>query len=375
MSDIKVLGPDIGYVELLDYYTQNKLDEDKNKSWGMPLRPSSAGKCARQLAYELMESLGKSSYEKEAKKPNVDRLLKLGYLVENHLISQFQVVPDLKIKYKQQTVSLFSLSDGTIVEGHIDSGFELGGFRGLIDYKSKKDKFSKFYSTDWIETNLKLKDMTHEFGSNCFWIEDLDTFLDAIKEKDPFLAMNFYQLNLYFFDSASFLRNRGYDHSALIYYNKNDSTTREIRFKPSETVFNGVKDKFNLIYDTIKVQNKSPEEVPRSFLLGNVSCAFCDYKKDCWGEDVDTQKEYFKTLDSKWWPKDTDRLGDTGIELEDLFAKWKVLENAVEEKNKIEKSIIKIMVENKIPKIRFANGEIYFNKKLKDSIEFRRTKL
>jgi len=157
----KILGPPAGYIEMLDHLTTERIKTDAAKpSKYMPLRPSSSGKCTRELAYELMEFRGKVSYEKKLREPAVDRLLKLGHTIETHLFWQFQDAfkradKDMQIRYKQQSLSFFKLPDtGELIEGNIDGVFLSPKFGVLVDSKSKKDKFSRFFKTDWDATSF-----------------------------------------------------------------------------------------------------------------------------------------------------------------------------------------------------------------------------
>jgi len=283
------LGPKAGYIEILNHFTQEQLVEELEdpKKW-MPLRPSAAGKCTRELAHELMEYRGLAKYEKKPKDNESHRLLNLGHSIEWHAIKQFKDAfkrAGIDIKYQQQSLSFFKLPDAEIIEGRIDGTFMSKTHGALIDIKSKKDKFSAWVKTDWLYTDEKLRENKYvtEFGEHSFYIDDLAGFLKGLK--DPFWASNFYQLNLYFFDEHRFLRERGIDHAALIYYNKNDSRMREIRFRPSEEVFKEIKDKFLSVHEAVDV-HKDPTKVQKDYMLGSIKCAFCPFSKQGWSEVI-----------------------------------------------------------------------------------------
>ncbi len=367
-----ILGPKQGYVEILAHYTQELLNEKSLESrTSNPLRPSSAGKDARELAYEFMEYRGYAKYESEAMNPESHRLLNLGNPIEKHLIWEFREAfkragKDIDVKYQQQVLSFFKLNDGTQIEGQIDLALipKSKKFGGCVaDVKSKKDKFSAFYKTGWDELSAKLTAMktVDAFGEECFWVEDLDAFL--LELDDYFFAQNFYQLNMYFFDEHSFLRSRGVDHAAIFQYCKNDSRVREIRFKPSQALFDKVKAKFLLIQTQVDL-TKDPTSVPRENVLGSIACAFSKYRKIDWPED-DALKAFFNELPSKQWPKDLDRLGAEGQELADLFDKYLELSEVPDVLEKVEQKIVSTLDKIKVFKVRLSNGFIYQMKRLK----------
>lgn len=373
MSDNKILGPKQGYVEILNHFTQEKANEQaQSPRVYNPLRPSSAGKCIRELAHEWAEFKGYAKYESEVITPDTSRLLKLGSPIEKHVIWEFkdaftQAGGDIQIRYPQQTLSFFRLADGTMVEGQCDlvilsKSQKFGGCLG--DVKSKKDKFSAFYKTSWDELSGKLAEMetVEKFGEESFWVEDLPKFLKELD--DYYFAMNFYQLNMYFFDDHKFLRERGVDHAAIFQYNKNDSRLREIRFKPSQEAYDYVKNKYNFIQQTVD-KDKSPDNIPCEYVLGSVACAFCRFRGRCWPED-DSMKAYFKTLPAKQWPKDLDRLPVSDqSELQQLFEQYESISDVPDKLEKAEREIAGIMAKLKVYKIKLPNGNIYQTKRLK----------
>lgn len=368
-----MLGPKQGYVEILNYFTQQKLNEEANRPRKYnPLRPSSAGKDARELAYEYMEYKGYASYGSEPIDPDLDRLFKLGHTIEKSLLYQFQDAlklsgGDLELRYQQQTLSFFQLHDGTQIEGSCDAVFlprtkAFGG--GVMDVKSKKDKFHSYFKTDWDGTSDKFSNMrtVQKFGEESFWIEDLEAFL--LELDDYFFAMNFKQLNMYFFDEHKFLRERGVDHGVIIQYAKNDSRVREIRFKPSEKIYQQVKDKFLLVAKTVD-ETKDPTQVPRENVLGSAAVAFSKYRKIDY-PDADAMKAYFNTWPKKQWPRDTNRL-ESGKTLDGLFSELEAARNAADEAERVEQQIVTILEKEQEEKIKTSTGEIYQMKYLKSA--------
>jgi hypothetical protein len=167
--------------------------------------------------------------------------------------------------------------------------------------------------------------------------------------------------------NAQFLKERGVDHAAILQYNKNDSRLREIRFKPSATVYQQVRDKFLLVSTTID-GGGAPEDVRRDYALGSIKCAYCSFKKECHPQE-DGLKAYFKTWPKKNWPE-----GSTP-QLEELYEKYKEVTNSKKELERIEKLLAMQMIEDDIQKVEFNDGAIYEVKTLKgDGLVMRRTK-
>lgn len=373
----KILGPQQGYVEMLDAAT---LEAFKKESAGprkfYPLRPSSSGKCTRELAYELAEYHGLGKYGVEERKPSVSRLLNLGHHIETHLIREFQNhLQGYELKYKQQTVTFFPVvaknhpEMSRIVEGSLDTCLWSPTTRGVADFKSKGDKFSAYYGSKWDETAEQLSNMrTVEMVSETFfWVEDLPAFLKELR--DPFFEMNFVQLNGY--ANSDFLKARGVDHCSILQSNKNDSRLREIRFKPSAEVFEQTRKKFQAALDAVDAGD--PEKAPKDYVLGSLKCRFCPFAATCWPKN-DAKKAFYNTLPSKQWPKDTQRMGAAGDEIESLFEQYTDMTANGKKAEAFERDILKQMMDKGVSKIRLANGDVYMAKELKDSIVLRRTK-
>lgn len=354
----KILGPPIGYIDMLDIAMTDREKKNSEKPRDKnPLRPSSAGKCQREKAYEFMEYRGFAKYEKEPLSPQTLRIFDLGHSVEYHLLKQFYFVEQFQVRYKQQVLTFYPLAPGEVVEGSIDVVFYSPKYRCVADVKSKKDKFSSYYATKWDEDTNKLRNMksVRSITEDSFWVEDLEQFLFELN--DPFFRSNFVQLNMYAVNE--FLTARGVDHAAIIQYNKNDSRLREVRFKPSLKVY---QDLVAIDQNVVKVvdETKDPEKVARDYTLGSIKCAFCDFKTHCWGEELNPLKEYFAGLpDKKVWPKDTDRLAETGREIETLFAAKGNIEQASSGLNEVDQSIIKMMLDKKLKKVRLASGAVF----------------
>lgn len=398
----KILGPEVGYTDLLDFHTSNKLakESDAGRKY-TPLRPSAAGKCTRELAYEFAEFRGRAAYPKEGMKPSVHRLLNLGHSIEYNILNQFKEVEGFELKYSQQVLSFFPLNetgtnaDGSYkedywleptiddqgksvaqvnpkyksspewVEGSLDRCFYVGEHKAVIDIKSKGDKYSSWNKSRWDDDNEKLEGLksVQRVTDTMFWVDDLDAFLGELN--DPFLASNFYQLNMY--ANAQFLKERGVDHAAIIQYNKNDSRLREIRFRPSESVYENVKSKFQTVGNSIDA-GLSPSDVRRDYALGSIKCAFCSFKKECHPQE-DGLKAYFKTWGKKTWPEKATPA------LEQLKEQYETVSNSKKELERLEKLWAMQMIQDEIQKAEFKDGTVYEVKTLKgDGLVMRRTK-
>lgn len=362
---VEIPGPKFGLNEIIDTFTQDVMAKN-DKKWS-PIRPSSAGKCERELGYEQMEYRGFADYPKEQKSSSVHRLLNFGHSVERHVIDEmykaFAQSPDpIKIAYKQQMLSFFRLPDGTLLEGSSDLGIESKDWKILVDVKSKGDKYSQFYKSSWDEFVEKLEatGFAKAFGSDAVYITDLEKFLGA--GFDPFFCNNLYQLN--FYARNSFFVERGYNLASIVQLNKNDSRLREIRFTPSQEVYERTKTKFEKVMSVIDL-DKNPEALEKEYVLGSSKCGFCSFRKQCWPED-DALKAFFKQLPAKQWPKDLDRLpSNVQEELRGLFDQYHSTETAGRALENIEQSIVKVLDKNKIYKIRLSESQIYRVKRLK----------
>lgn len=372
---LKIPGPEVGYTDLLDAEIRERITKQAEDNKFFPLRPSSAGACARKLAYDLMEYEGKAKYAKEEMEPNVYRLLNLGHSVEYSAIRNLELIPGINIRYKQQVVTLFKLDSraanipAPLIEGSMDGVLWSDEFKGVFDIKSAKDGFSVAYKTRWDETLDKFRKMSSlvQIGAEAWYADDLDALLKELN--GDFLSDNLVQLNMY--ACSDFLVERGIDHAVIYKYGKNDSRHYEIRFKPSKKVFEAVQKKFNAIYQAVG-ENK-PEKVERESFLGSARCGFCPYQQECW--QTNALKEFFKTT-PKEWPTDIGRTKSK--ELPSMFERLESLEASSKEREALEADILKEMQEKKIKKIKLDNGRVYQIHYLKSPVphfELRRSKV
>jgi hypothetical protein len=375
-SNLNIPGPQFGLNELIDAFTVSVIEKGNEKKYN-PIRPSAAGKCTKELGFEMMEFRGLASYEKEQKTASVHRLLNFGHQVERHVLDEmykaFAQSPEpISIKYKQQVLSFFRLPDGTMLEGSLDLCIETKDWKMVCDIKSKGDKYSQFYKSSWEEFVGKLVDtgFATKFGEDAVYITDLEQFLDS--GFDPFFCNNLYQLN--FYACNPFLQERGINLAAVLQYNKNDSRLREIRFTPSQAVYDRIKDKFNKVVAAIPPitdprgdydYEAALEALPKDYVLGSSKCGFCSFRKQCW-PSADALKEHFKTWPKKHWAKDFDRLPmDVQEKLKPLFDEYHTLSKTIGMQEKAEEKIVKILDDEKVYKVKLNKDQVYAVRQLK----------
>lgn len=372
-----LLGPEVGYVDLLDYETREhtKNSDGFNKT---PLRPSASGNCTRELFYALNEFHGKAKYQKKEQSAETTRVFGLGHSVEYHIVKEFESkLKMVEVRYKQQVLSFGKLEAPTdkrlsqLLEGSIDACFIHPEWKCVVDFKSKKDKWSTGYKSQWDEMSAKLASMASvsRVTEKAYWVESLSEFLAELR--DPFFEANFLQLNLY--ANSDFIKERGINHGAIIQYNKNDSRLREIRFKPCPKLYQKVKKKFETVL--MAVEKADETLASKDHVLGSIKCAFCPFSQTCWGED--TLKAWFGTFPKKQWPKDTDRMGTTGVALDALFVEFTRLEALGAQMKETSEAILKLMAESNTNKVRTASGEVFEAKPYKSPfprVELKRSK-
>lgn len=283
-----ILGPPTGYIDMLDEATTAYLEKEVESGRAYqksPIRPSAAGKCARELFYELMEYSERAKYPPDIKEPNVHRLLNLGHSVEYHLLRQFELLKGVfDIRYKQQVLSFAYLKaekDPKLsqwFEGSLDLVLWSEKYKCVADVKSKKDGFVAPYKTRWDKLSEQLDEMetVEAISDQAFWVEDLPAFLEELD--DPFFSANFVQLNLY--ANSDFLKQRGVDHGAILQYCKNDSRLREVRFKPSWELYEKTVGKMQNVITAVDTDN--PELAPKEYEAGSFKCNYCRFRRTCW---------------------------------------------------------------------------------------------
>lgn len=382
------MGPDFAYTDALNSLMEEasrRSIEDGTDYQKQPLRPSSAGKCERELAMELFEFRGHARYPKEVLSPETQRIFSLGHAVESAFIRDLRThfKDILQIRYTQQTLS-YEFFESAVdakynlwIEGNTDLVLWSEEFKCVADVKSKKEKFSNYRESDWDETSEKWLSLpsVKALGKTGFYVEDPVAFLDQVN--DPFLAMNVLQLNLY--ACSTFLKERGIDHASLFYYSKNTCRLKELRFKPSEDLKDYVLRKFKNAFDA--VDKGDPLLAAKEFNLGSMKCSFCRFNHICWA-DEDPKKAWFKTLPPKRWSRDSDLIEDSegnniGQDLEALYAEYKAATELELRKEVVEQRLCDLLTDAEVKKVRFSDGNIFEVKLLKspfEHLELRRSK-
>lgn len=374
-TESKIPGPPIGWTDIIDYeiMERQRIEEENRNS--NPLRPSSAGFCGRRLAYELGEHRKViPKIEKKPMEPHVWRLFKLGYAVERESLSALRLIKEIDVRYGQQILQFFKIKRGEGIkeewmEGSPDGVVWSETHKGIFDVKSKKDRFSKIFKSEWEET---LEDFDQfesliKLSPTSYYADDLLEFIQELGWED-FLVDNLCQLNLYAL--SDFIVERGIDHAFILRYNKNSSQHLEIRFRPSKVVYEIVKEKFNRV--SLSVDKNEIEKVKRDFTLGSMRCAFCPYSKVCWKEDA--LKEWFRTFPRKKYPARV-------AEDETLVALFDAYESYLKTEDKslrLREELIKTMIEKELYFVQLPNGNMFELKHLKSPkphFELRRTKL
>lgn len=281
-----LLGPKTGIVDILIKNIEDDLQKDKDNKKHFqrtPIRPSAAGKCPRELYFELMEYSGRASYPTDIHSGETDLLLNLGHSIEHHLIGKMRRhFKGIEIKYTQQSLDfgqVETINDQKLaqhIEGSTDLVFWSEEWKCCADIKSKGDNydFSK-RKMKWESDNEKLSSMksVEKVSSRCFWVNDLPSFL--IELKDPFFEANFRQLNMYL--NSDFLKSRNVEFGSIIQYHKSKSKLREIRFRPSAQVHNEVMDKFRNVIKA--VDENRPELAPATFPSESFKARYCNFCK------------------------------------------------------------------------------------------------
>lgn len=295
---VEILGPkDRGYTDLMDEaLTAEAEKEAAAPRQYNPLRPSSAGKCARKLAYELAEYRLGWKYETAPLEPRTKRIFALGNSVEFNAIRDFKKIPGFQVKYCQQVVDSFQIERGkpelppAHLEGSLDWVMWSDQFRAVADAKSRREKFFSKWQTDWKAeiSRLKSLDSVTTISETAVWVDNLRDFIAEVGLGET-IVDNVIQLN--FYARSPFCLDRNINHAFIYRYNKNTSAHFEVRFRPSQEVLEMTRQKFNLVSRAVDLEQ--PEAAPQEHELGSFQCAFCDFAKFC-RPGVDTRAAFFR---------------------------------------------------------------------------------
>jgi len=380
-----ILGPEeYGISDLINYSLVESAEKEEaaikeGMSKRSAFRPSSAGECERALTYKAMEYTGKAYYEKKVPEANVQLIFKLGHAIEAMLLDAFDSVEFFDVKYKQQVLEFFKLETGDpkidgIVEGSNDLCMVAtnGEWKGIIDIKSKATGVGTYRRTKWQEMDDKLRDMStvKTISTTAYYVDDPEAFIEELD--DPFMAMNLWQLNLYAL--SDFMKNRGFNFASLLYFSKDTSQLREIRFKPSQSMYEKVQLRFERAAKA--AAQSAPHKAKQEFILGSIKCAYCPYVTPCWGVDSEAAvKESYKNLPPKKWPINLDKVD---AKMADKVRSYHELAKTTKNIKAAEQEIMKYMNEKNLDKVvvKDYNGEelVYEFKKLKTTVQLKRSK-
>jgi hypothetical protein len=279
----KLLGPPTGYVDMLidSLEAKHKADHDSGKGYQKtPVRPSSVGNCARELYFQLRQFHGMENYPYIARPGETLLLLDLGHSIERHLVNKFRDhFKVAEVRYTQQVLSFGKITAvnntnlSQLLEGSLDLCLWSEKYKVCADVKSKGDYWSfKDRMTGWDATSAKLEKLgsVERITDRLFWVDNLDTFLGELN--DPFFEANFKQLNIYL--NSDFLKERGVDHGSIIQYHKGKSLLREIRFRPSATVFAQGMEKLTNVVQAVDTGNI--ELAPAEYINTAFKQKFCN---------------------------------------------------------------------------------------------------
>jgi hypothetical protein len=362
-SEATIPGPQ-SYVTLLDAVMAERTAEGNAKA-SSPIRPSNAGSCTRRMAHDYLAYLGKAPKIEETRKPSVERLLKLGHFIEEHVVDDLKSIPGMGVRFQQQLVEMFELPGGTRVEGSLDAFMWAESVRGVLDVKSIGDRWHNHFNSKWDSLLASYRPHAVEFDTNSFYVDDLAKFLAAIGSDDS-LYKNLIQLNLY--ACTDFLQKRKCDHASIIRYNKNNSALMEIRFKPSREVFEHTKARLAAVEEA--GNSGDVAKAPKERVLGQMDCTYCPYKAECW--PTARKADFYKNSGKKWVTKTSElELGD---KVEELFALRVAAEQASENLAKYDRELLIMLDGHGINKVKCKNGDVFEVKQLAKSVELRRSK-
>ena len=363
-SRATIPGPQ-SYVVLLDEVMSRRTEESNAKA-SSPIRPSNAGSCTRRMAHDYLAFLGKAPKVEETRKPSVERLLKLGHFIEEHVVDDLKEIPGMGVRFQQQLVEMFELPGGARVEGSLDAFMWAEDVRGVLDVKSIGDRWHNHFNSKWDGLIASYRPHAVEFDTNSFYVDGLAKFLVAIGSDDS-LFKNLIQLNLY--ACTDFLQKRKCDHASIIRYNKNNSSLMEIRFKPSLEVFEATK----LRLATVEAAGMSGDSTlaPKERVLGQMDCTYCPYKAECWPQA--RKADFYKNSPGKKWATRISEL-QRADEIRGLFEHRANAELAAADLEQIDKELIIMLDGHNIKKVKLDNGDVFEVKTLAKSVELRRSK-
>ena len=207
---------------ILQHYTK----EEKDREWSNGLRGSSAGKCARAIAYQV------HGYEAEPLSARARMVFRMGDLVEQDMLNACKA-SGVELTNLQEEVSV--IIDDVEIKGHIDA--QIGSV--LVDFKST----NTFRFRECKKGNVD----------------------DSYKAQ-----MHFY------------MKAKGLTDALIVYYDKNTSQVCECRVEWDDAIWNQVEQRFKAVINSTKENLPDREYSLTSKGALPWQCQYCSFNKHCW---------------------------------------------------------------------------------------------
>lgn len=211
---------------IIESILQHFTKEEKDRDWSKGLRGSSAGKCARAIAYQI------HGYEAEPLSARARMVFRMGDLVEQDLVNAC-LSSGVDLVNQQEEVSL--IIDGVEIKGHIDG--QIGST--IIDFKS----------------------------TNTF----------RFRECKKGTVDDSYKAQMHFYMKAKGLKN-----ALIVYYDKNTSQVCECPVDWDDAIWNQVEQRFKAVINSTKESLPGREYKLTSKGTLPWQCSYCAYNKHCW---------------------------------------------------------------------------------------------
>jgi hypothetical protein len=355
---------DLGIEEEIQREEKERL---KGRNRRFPLSPSKFGACSRLLAMELAEFVGMGIFPLELLDPRAKRRFTRGYDIEYSMLKQMKKYVPIQQSFGQQYLTMDYTPDGRyVIGGSLDTMF-VSDESMITDIKSKADYWSDSHSNAFEEMFDNIRNMPGviEFGDKALFIENVDEFYDQYP-KDDFTSRYLLQLNAYGacewarnFRSNSHPDSVGVKAVCLLFENKNNHTMGEIRWAPSQKLYDYSIQRMKDIYQWVVIDKKPPEKYRADFTLGSLACRLCPRKAACWG---DSRHPY--NGPKKKWATDSNRVENVDL-LEKAYLAYKNALTAKTEHDTLETELIREMEHSGETKLRFPDGNVYEIKHLK----------
>lgn len=238
MSLPKLSGTSGSKQMLIDKLLKNIGSEEKEREWANPIRLSSAGKCARAIAYQL--------HYKDKLTPLSSRarmVFRLGDIIEAEIKSLLKKYPpegcEIYIPDEQEEVRV-NISGKEII-GHIDGRVKIDGVPHILEIKSISDIGFKNVLRGKIDYTYKCQ-------------------------------------------ATAYMKALGIPRTLFVYYNKNTSKLQEVRYFYEEGLW------LHIVRRFTSVINSTPDCLPdREFSPNDkgklpFQCSYCSACHLCWPE-------------------------------------------------------------------------------------------